>query len=91
MHNPVLDARLALHPQWINPAQWSKPIFPPITVPGGERLYTLRDCADYISDLPLGERGRWHWIAAMSALIQAADGGGIVAARTAVVRALNSN
>jgi hypothetical protein len=69
---------------------WSTPFDDPIPLPGGGELRTLRQAADYIAALPEREAEADHWQLAIENLISAADQGGIVMlARIAVLRALN--
>lgn len=71
---------------------WSAPFDDPIKLPGGRRLATLQQAADYVMALPEGVQGASHWQIAVENLIHAAETGGgwMVFARIAVQRALNA-
>jgi hypothetical protein len=47
---------------------WDQRFFDPIIVPGRKPLLTLRDAAEYITELPKAEHGTDEWQAAMEAL-----------------------
>ena len=65
--------------------------FDPIPTGDGTELRTLRDASVYILALPPAEAEREHWQIAMEFLISAAENGGIVMiARIAMLRALNA-
>jgi hypothetical protein len=68
---------------------WSRHFFDPIPTCDGGELRTLRDAGVYILTLPPAEAEREHWQIAMEFLISAAEKGGIVMARIAMLRALN--
>ena len=63
----------------------------PILLPDGRRLYTLRDAADYITDLPEQESELAQWQVAIEALILVARSGPTMLARIAFMKALNRN
>jgi hypothetical protein len=70
---------------------WSRHFFDPIPTGDGTELRTLRDASVYILALPPAEAEREHWQIAMEFLISAAENGGIVMiARIAMLRALNA-
>jgi hypothetical protein len=61
-------------------------------LPSGKKLITLRDAAEYITELPKAEHDTPEWQAAMKALLLVAENGGPpMFARTGVIRALNRN
>jgi len=70
---------------------WSAPFDEPIRLPGGRRLTTLQDAADYIMKLTEKVQHQEPWQIAVENLINAAEngGGGLMFARIAVMRALN--
>ena len=70
---------------------WSAPFDEPIRLPGGRRLTTLQDAADYIMKLPEKLQHQEPWQIAVENLINAAETGGgwMMFARIAVMRALN--
>src|SRR5712672_1584960 len=69
---------------------WDQRFFDPITVPGREPLVTLRDAAEYITELPKAEHDTDEWQAAMEALLLVAElDGPPMFARIGVMRALN--
>jgi hypothetical protein len=47
---------------------WSREFEDPIPPPGGRKLITLRDAADYITALPKKEAAAPEWQAAIEAL-----------------------
>jgi len=70
---------------------WSRHFFDPIPTGDGTELRTLRDATVYILARPPAEAEREHWQIAMEFLISAAENGGIVMiARIAMLRALNA-
>jgi hypothetical protein len=63
---------------------------PPISLPDGRLLVTLRDAGNYITKLPKAKHETAEWQAAMEALIVVATlGGSTMFARIGVMRALN--
>jgi hypothetical protein len=70
---------------------WSAPFDEPIRLPGGRRLTSLQDAADYIMKLPEEVQHRESWQIAVENLINAAETGGgwQMFARIAMMRALN--
>ena len=63
---------------------------PPISLPDGRQLVTLREAGDYITKLPKAEHEAPEWQAAMEALILVAtQGGATMFARIGVIQALN--
>jgi hypothetical protein len=52
---------------------WDQRFFDPIMVPGREPLVTLRDTAEYITELPKAEHDADEWQAAMQALLLVAE------------------
>ncbi len=72
-------------------ASWQRTFDDPIAA-DGRTLRTLRDAADYITELPKTEHERAPWQAAIEALIMAAENRGpLMHARIGVLRALNRN
>lgn len=71
---------------------WSAPFDDPIKLPGGRRLATLQQAADYVMALPEDMQSGAHWQIAVENLIHAAETGGgwLVFARIAMLRALNA-
>jgi hypothetical protein len=64
--------------------------FLPIMVPGRKPLVTLRDAAEYITELPKAEHDADEWQAAMQALLLVAEHDGPpMFARIGIMRALN--
>jgi hypothetical protein len=51
------------------PMSWDQRFFDPIVVPGRKPLVTLRDAAEYITELPKAEHDAEEWQAAMQALL----------------------
>jgi hypothetical protein len=47
---------------------WRRRFDPPITLPDGRQLVTLRDAGNYITKLPKAEHDAEEWLAAMEAL-----------------------
>ena len=69
---------------------WDQTFFDPIVLPDGKKLITLRDAAEYITELPKAEHDSPEWQAAMEALLLVAeDSGPPMFARIGVMRALN--
>jgi hypothetical protein len=69
---------------------WDQRFFDPIMVPGRKPLVTLRDAAEYITELPKAEHDADEWQAAMEALLLVAEHDGpAMFARIGVMRALN--
>jgi hypothetical protein len=52
---------------------WDQPIYDPIELPKGKKLVTLRDAAQYITELPKAEHDAAEWQAAMEALLLVAE------------------
>jgi len=75
-------------------ADWSRRFFDPIELPDGRKLYTLRDAAEFVTELPTEEHDRDRWKAAMEVLLLSVEHGeaGVypVLARIAMTRALNA-
>jgi hypothetical protein len=68
---------------------WSRPFDDPIPLPGGGKLLTLRDAADYITRLPKREHDAPAWRAAIEALMLVAErGGDTMLPRIGMMRAL---
>jgi hypothetical protein len=68
---------------------WDQRFFDPIELPG-KNLITLRDAAEYITELPKAEHDADEWQAAMQALLLVAEHDGpTMFARIGVMRALN--
>jgi hypothetical protein len=71
---------------------WSTPFEDPIMLPNGRKLLTLRDAANYITELPKAEQQDEKWQAAIEALILVAEKGGhTMLPRIGVMRALHRN
>jgi hypothetical protein len=69
---------------------WDKRFFDPIILPGRKPLVTLRDAAQYITQLPTAEHDAEEWQATMQALLLVAEhDGSTMFARIGVMRALN--
>ena len=69
---------------------WSKRFFDPITLPDGRQLLTLRDAAQYITELPKAEHAAADWqLAAESLMLVAERDGPEMLARIAIMKALN--
>ncbi len=69
---------------------WSRPFGDPIPLPDGRTLLTLREAADYITNLPKAEQKLEEWQTAIEALMMAAEDNGLLMhARIGVIRALN--
>jgi hypothetical protein len=68
---------------------WDRRFADPIELPG-KNLITLRDAAEYITELPKAEHDADEWQAAMQALLLVAEHDGpTMFARIGVMRALN--
>jgi hypothetical protein len=68
---------------------WDRRFADPIELPG-KNLITLRDAAEYITELPKAEHDANEWQAAMQALLLVAEHDGpTMFARIGVMRALN--
>ena len=71
---------------------WDQAFFDPIVLPNRKKLITLRDAAEYITELPKAEHDTPEWQAAMEALLLVAENSGPpMFARIGVMRALNRN
>ena len=68
---------------------WRRKFEDPISLPGGRKLVTLRDAADYITSLPKKESDLPDWQVAIEALMLVSRGGPTMLARIAVMKALN--
>ncbi|MBR0824118.1 hypothetical protein JQ596_01125 [Bradyrhizobium manausense] len=70
---------------------WSTPFDDPIPLPGGRKLRTLQQAADYIMQLSEAEQHEPRWQVAIENLINAAETGGgwLMFARIGMLRALN--
>ncbi len=74
----------------MRPAGWEAKFDEPIPVSKGKPLATLRDAAQYITELPKADHDASEWQTAMHCLIEAADNGGpIEFARISMMRGLN--
>jgi hypothetical protein len=71
---------------------WSTPFDAPIALPGGRKLATLQQAADYVMKLPEHVQQQEPWQIAVEHLINAAETGGgwLMFARIAMMRALNA-
>ncbi len=71
---------------------WDLTFFDPIALPNGKKLLTLRDAAEYITELPKAEHDTPEWQAAMEALLLVVEHGGpTMFARIGIIGALNRN
>ena len=71
---------------------WSRSFDDPVPLPRGRQLVTLRDAAEFITNLPKAEHDAPEWQAAMEALLLVAElGGPTMFARIGVMRALNQH
>jgi hypothetical protein len=71
---------------------WDQRFFDPVVVPDQKPLITLRDAAEYITELPKAEHDADEWQAAMQALLLVAEQDGpTMFARIGIMRALNRN
>ena len=70
-------------------ADWQREFEDPIPLPGGRKLITLRDAADYITSLPKNESDLPEWQAAIEVLMLVARSGPTMMARIGVMKALN--
>lgn len=69
---------------------WQRKFEDPIELPDGRTLVTLRDAADYITNLPKKESDLPEWQAAIEALMLVVERNGpTMFARIGVMRALN--
>ncbi len=69
---------------------WDQEFFDPIILPGRKPLVTLRDAAEYITELPKAEHDADEWQDAMQALLLVAEHDGpTMFERIGVMRALN--
>jgi len=69
---------------------WDQTFFDPIVLPSGKKLITLRDAAEYITELPKVEHDADQWQAAMQALLLVAEHDGpTMMARIAMMKALH--
>jgi hypothetical protein len=69
---------------------WDQAFFDPIVLPNGKKLITLRDAAEYITELPKAEHDTPEWQAAMEALLLVAENSGPpMFARIGFMRASN--
>ena len=69
---------------------WFKRFSDPIVLPDGRALLTLRDAAEYITELPKAEHDAADWQVAMEVLLLVAERDGPeMLARIGMMRALN--
>jgi hypothetical protein len=69
---------------------WDQRFFDPIILEGRKPLVTLRDAAEYITELPKAEHDADEWQAAMQVLLLVAEQDGpAMFARIGIMRALN--
>jgi hypothetical protein len=69
---------------------WDQRFFDPIILPDRKPLVTLRDAAEYITELPKAEHDADEWQAAMQALLLVAEHDGpTMSARIGMMKALN--
>ena len=55
---------------------WDRTFFDPIVLPSGKKLITLRDAAEYVTELPRPEHDTPERRAAMEALLLVAEDSG---------------
>jgi hypothetical protein len=86
-------ARVATHPHFSKVffVPWSTPFEDPIALPDGRQLLTLKDAADYITELPKEQSDLAHWQVAIEALMLCIREGHPMLARIAFMTALNRN
>jgi hypothetical protein len=76
-------------------ADWSRRFFDPIELSDGRKLLTLRDAAEFITELPAKEHDLPHWQTAMTVLLLSAEHGRAGAdpmmARIAMMQAINAD
>jgi len=71
---------------------WDQRFFNPIMVPGRKPLVTLRDAAEYITELPKAAHDADEWQAALQTLLLVAEQDGpTMLARLGIMRASNRN
>jgi hypothetical protein len=70
---------------------WDQTFFDPIVLPSGKKLITLRDAAEYITELPKAEHDADQWQAAMQALLLVVERDGPTMFALGIMRALNRN
>ena len=68
---------------------WQRKFEDPISPPGGRKLVTLRDAADYITSLPKKESDLPEWQTAIEVLMLCSRSGPTMLARIGVMKALN--
>jgi len=68
---------------------WQRKFEDPISPPGGRKLVTLRDAADYITSLPKKESDLPEWQSAIEVLMLVSRSGPTMMARIGVMKALN--
>ena len=68
---------------------WSTAFADPVPLPGGRKLLTRKDAADYIAKLPKSESDLPEWQAAIEALLLCSRGGDPMLARIGVMKALS--
>jgi hypothetical protein len=68
---------------------WSTAFADPVPLPGGRKLLTLKDAADYIAKLPKSEPDLPEWQAAIAALLVGCRGCDTMLARIGVMKALS--
>ena len=70
---------------------WQRAFEDPIPLSDGRTLLTLRDAADYVTELPKNESDLPEWQIAIEALMLVSRGGPTMLARIAVMKALRRN
>ena len=72
---------------------WSTPFDAPIALPGGRKLATLQQAADYVMKLSEHVQQQQRWQTAVEHLINAAETGGgwLMFARIGMMRALKAD
>jgi hypothetical protein len=68
-----------------------RPAASEISLPGGRKLLTLKDAADYIMKLPKKESDLPEWQTAIETLMLCSRGGDPMLARIGVMKTLNRN
>ena len=65
---------------------WETTFDEPIPLPTGRELRTLREAGDYIQTLPTSTQKHERWQTAVSVLMDTAEGGPSMFARTAIMQ-----
>jgi hypothetical protein len=70
---------------------WSIAFEDPIVLPDGRQLLTLKDAADYVTELPKEQSDLAHWQVVVEALLLCSRDGPPMLARIAFMKALDRN